>query len=93
MTFPELSEKFVVIEHSQGGEATWAVTQRQINSPIPEYLDNIAISPATRVIDKPREFLPVLVAAIYPEIVYAFPEFDSKDILTPEYEDRLKIME
>ena len=93
VAFPELSEKFVAIGHSQGGGAAWAVAQRQADNPTPGYLGSIAISPVTRVIDEPGEFLPVLVAAICPGLANAFPDFDPKDVLTPECEDRLKIIE
>ncbi|KAL8668859.1 MAG: hypothetical protein Q9168_006530 [Polycauliona sp. 1 TL-2023] len=45
--FPELSERFVVIGHSQGGGAAWAVAQRAATEEIQGYLGAVGISPYT----------------------------------------------
>ena len=69
------------------------MAQRQADNPIPGYLGTIAVSPVTRVIDEPGEFLPVLVAAICPRLASAFSDFEPRDVPTPECQNRLKTME
>ena len=81
-TFAELSQDFVVIGHSQGGGATWATAQRQVDKPTPGYLGGVAISPATTLVDQPEPFLSVLGAAISPGLASTFPDFKPSDILT-----------
>ena len=81
-TFPELSQDFVVVGHSQGGGATWATAQRQVDKPIPGYLGGVAISPATTLIDQPEPFLSVIGAAIIPGLTSVFPDLKLADVLT-----------
>ena len=90
--FPELSNQFVVIGHSQGGGAAWAVAQRQAVNPVPGYLGAVAISPVTRVIDLPDPFGSVLGTAMLPGIASAFPEFNPRDVLTSEGAERLNLV-
>jgi alpha-beta hydrolase superfamily lysophospholipase len=47
--FAELSGKFVVVGHSAGGGAAWAVAQRQVSSPVHGYLGAVVGSPTTNV--------------------------------------------
>ena len=49
--FPEFSQDFVVIGHSQGGGAAWATAQRLVDRPVPGYLGGVAISPVTTILD------------------------------------------
>lgn len=91
--FPELAEKFVVMGHSQGGGAAWAVAQRQAVTPVPGYLGAIAVSPITRVIDEPGALLQILIAAMCPGLATMFPDFKPGDILNPEGENGLKTVE
>ena len=51
--FEELSKKFVVIGHSQGGGAAWACAERQAHTPIEGFLGAVAVSPFTNVLDEP----------------------------------------
>ena len=91
--FPVLSEKFVVLGHSQGGGAAWAVAQRQAVTPISGYLGAVAISPPTRVTDETGEFLSILTATICPGLASAFPDFKIGEVLTPECINLLNTMD
>ena len=91
--FPELSQDFVVIGHSQGGGATWATAQRQAVKPTPGYLGGVAISPATTLIDQPEPFLSVIGAAITPGLASTFPDFNPADILTENGQRSLAAVE
>ena len=91
--FPELSQDFVVVGHSQGGGATWATAQRQGDKPISGYLGGVAISPATTLIDQPEPFLSVIGAAISPGLASTFADFKLADILTENGQRSLAAME
>ena len=80
--FPDLSKDFVVVGHSQGGGATWATAQRQVDKPITGYLGGVAISPATTFINQPEPFLSIIGAAIGPGLASTFPDFKLADVLT-----------
>lgn len=82
--FPQLSESFVVLGHSQGGGATWGVAQKHAVSKIPGYLGAIAISPATSVLDNPEPFGSLIAATMAPGIAALYPEFDYNDFFTPD---------
>lgn len=84
--FPELSKEFVVIGHSQGGGAAWATAQRQVTQPVPGYLGAVAISPVSNILEEPNLILPMIVAALYPGLALAFPEFTLNDTFTPDGE-------
>lgn len=90
--FPELSKQFVVMGHSQGGGAAWAVAQRVATDPVPGYLGAIAVSPYTGFLNENGKFSPLIGAAMCQGIASAVPDFDPKAILTPEGEKRLAIM-
>ena len=90
--FPELSEKFVVIGHSQGGGAAWAAAQRQAIDPVQGYLGAIAVSPVTNVLAEPEPILSFLAVGMIPGIAAMFPDFQPGDILTPEGEERLHLI-
>lgn len=92
MAFPELSKDFVVIGHSQGGGAAWAVAQKAAAGPIPGYLGAIAISPYTNFLIEESVFGPRVAAAISGVIAAYFPDFDPRDILTSEGEKRVSLM-
>ena len=76
MAFPELSKQFVVVGHSQGGGAAWAVAQRQAVRPIKGYLGGVAISPTTSIFDLSEPFGSVLATAMLPGIASVYPDFD-----------------
>jgi pimeloyl-ACP methyl ester carboxylesterase len=88
--FPELSQKFVVVGHSQGGGAAWAAAQRQALDPVEGYLGAVAVAPVTKVLAEPDPSL--LVGAMLPGIAALFPNFQPKDILTPEGAERLDLI-
>jgi pimeloyl-ACP methyl ester carboxylesterase len=48
--FPELSERFVLMGHSQGGGAAWGAAQRQARQPVEGYLGTVAASPLTNIL-------------------------------------------
>ncbi len=90
--FPELSSKFVVIGHSQGGGAAWAAAQRQAVDPVDGYLGAVAVSPVTDPLAEPEPIRSFLVAAMIPGISALFADFKPGDILTPEGEQRLNLI-
>ncbi|KAI4159118.1 MAG: hypothetical protein L6R39_000417 [Caloplaca ligustica] len=87
--FPGRSKDFVVIGHSQGGGAAWAVSQRQAVTPITGFLGAIAVAPVTDVFEEPEPIRSMLVAALCPGIAHTYPDFDLSAILTPEGQQRL----
>ncbi len=91
--FAELSKHFVVVGHSQGGGAAWATAQRQVNQPISGYLGAVAISPVTTILDQPEPLLSVIGTAMCPGIATTFPDFKLADVLTPEGQQRLAMMD
>ncbi|KAI4164051.1 MAG: hypothetical protein LQ342_002286 [Letrouitia transgressa] len=91
VAFPELSKTFVVIGHSQGGGAAWAVAQREARTPMTGYLGAIAISPYTNFLNEEGISSPVMGAAMCRGIASSFPDFDPGEILTPEGERRVAL--
>lgn len=89
--FPRLSKSFIVIGHSQGGGAAWAVAERQYIKPIDGYLGAVAISPFINLIDtpSPEPILTALRFAACPGIAHTFPAFNPADVLTPQGEQLL----
>ena len=87
--FPELSDHFVVMGHSQGGGSAWATAQRQATEPTEGYLGAVAVSPVTRALDQADPVLSLLGVGMIPAIAAEFPDFHSKDILTADGEQRL----
>ena len=92
VAFPELSKYFVVMGHSQGGGAAWAVAQRAASNPIPGYLGAIAVSPYTNFLKEESVFGPRVAATICRGIASFFPDFEPQDILTSEGEKRISLM-
>ncbi|KAL8901175.1 MAG: hypothetical protein Q9207_005334 [Kuettlingeria erythrocarpa] len=90
--FPEISKHFVVVGHSQGGGAAWAVAQREVASPHPGYLGAVAISPFTNFLNEEGKFSPLIGVAICRSIALSSPDFDPKEILTPDGEKRVEVM-
>ncbi|KAK8910762.1 hypothetical protein ACHAO1_006304 [Botrytis cinerea] len=82
--FPQLSQSFVVVGHSQGGGAAWATAEKNALSPITGYLGAVAVSPATNVLENPDPIVTILGAAMAPGTASAFPDFRFEDIFTPE---------
>lgn len=88
--YTKLSSEFVVVGHSQGGGAAWAVAERQAaKEPIEglQLLGCVPISPTTRIVDEPGPFGSIIWTAMCRGMKQAFPEADLGDLLT---EDGLK---
>ena len=90
----ELSERFVIFGHSQGGGAAWGAAQRQARQPVEGYLGTIAASPTTDIIAQygitpdvgwPYDLIPGLIATI--------PGFHVSDFLTPQGERHYDLLE
>lgn len=83
--FPDqLSEKFVVMGHSQGGGGAWAAAQLQLEIEIPGYLGSIAAAPVTDAIEMSRlsgTSLGLMQAAKAFQSV--FPDLTLSKMLTP----------
>lgn len=90
--FPELSQDFVVIGHSQGGGAAWSVAQRAAVTSTPGYLGAIAVSPYTNLLDEEVEFAKLLTAAACRGMASAFPDFKPEELLTAEGQKRLDMV-
>ena len=84
--FPQLSKKFVVMGHSQGGAAAWSAAQRQANKPVDGYLGAVAASPVTDFSKLPSTgpLLGLLVASVAHTIAGLHLDFNHRDILTDE---------
>ncbi|KAL8637323.1 MAG: hypothetical protein Q9228_005395 [Teloschistes exilis] len=90
--FPELSQNFVVIGHSQGGGAAWAVAQRQAEKPAAGYLGAVAVSPFTTLLNQPEPFRSILATAICPGLVSVFRQFKPEDVLTEDGQRCLRMV-
>lgn len=91
-SFPKLSKHLVIIGHSQGGSATWAVAQRQAIEPFPGYLGAVAVSPATKIIHEPMPIRSVLRVGMLPGIADAFPDFNINDVVAQVCEQRVNLI-
>ena len=92
--FPKLSSDFVVLGHSQGGGAAWAVAQRQAQKPIDGYLGAVAVSPITNILELPtssHDLVPVLSLFATPTMQQLYPDFDYKDFFTEEGWERYQL--
>ncbi|KAI4269859.1 MAG: hypothetical protein L6R38_007308 [Xanthoria sp. 2 TBL-2021] len=89
----ELSKDWVVIGHSQGGGAAWAVAERQARNPVDGYLGAVAVSPFTRLYGLEDPFCSVLALAMTPGWVDWDKEENLSNLVTEEGRKRLKIIE
>ncbi|MCJ1441245.1 MAG: hypothetical protein MMC23_001731 [Stictis urceolatum] len=84
--FPELSRRFAIMGHSQGGGIVWAAAQRQALEPVEGYLGAVAIAPSNRYLTAANAALsPVLSYVMLMAAIGAassYPEFDAEDIAT-----------
>ncbi|KAL8957789.1 MAG: hypothetical protein Q9193_005027 [Seirophora villosa] len=88
--FRELSARFVVLGHSQGGGAAWAVAVRQARYPVPGYLGAVAMAPLVDIIHHLQPAVQELMGtAICPGVKSAFPGFEWGSVLTAQGEQRL----
>ena len=95
--FPKLSTKWVVMGHSQGGGAAWAVAERMAQQPADGYLGAIPISPVTNFLDlddrdSPRVPLIAMYATRTMEQLYGDEGFRAKeDLFTDEGWERFQL--
>ncbi len=84
--FPDLSEEFVAMGHSEGGGAAWAFAEKLAAEPLPGYLGSIALSPFTRVLDLPpgEPIIPAILLFLVPNLQRNFGPFAPEDIFTSE---------
>ncbi|KAL8807057.1 MAG: hypothetical protein Q9223_004271 [Gallowayella weberi] len=91
--FKELSKEWVVIGHSQGGGAAWAVAQRQASTPVDGYLGAVAVSPFTTLCDLQEPFRTVVALAMTPGWVKWDDEQKVSNIASEEGQRALATME
>lgn len=91
--FPELSNQFVVLGHSQGGGACWAFAQLNAVQPIDGYLGSIAVAPITTISEQNDPFRAMLTVATFRVLQSIFPEFKPEDILTADGAQRVDLMQ
>lgn len=82
--FPELSSKFVVMGHSEGGGVAWSVAERQAREPVEGYLGSVAISPVTNASAVTTGAKDALGVGISPGAASINPGFNISDIFTSE---------
>ena len=83
--FSNLSSEFVVIGHSQGGGAAWAVAERQAQKPVKGYLGAVSVSPVTNILELPVEsndLVPVMSVYAAHTFQHIYPDFQIKDFFT-----------
>lgn len=88
--FPDLSKKFVVVGHSLGGGAVWALAQRQ--EQVQDCLGAIAISPYTSIYNQSANFKALLITGMTPCIEKTFQDFKSAQILTESGREFLELV-
>lgn len=75
--FPgQLSSKWVVAGHSQGGGSAWAVAQRQVHDPVDGFLGTVALAPFTRIPDQLEPIRSVVATANSRSVQLNRPEVD-----------------
>ncbi|KAL8786447.1 MAG: hypothetical protein Q9213_002763 [Squamulea squamosa] len=84
VAFPELSEEFIIIGDSEGGQAAWAAAERLHKEYVPTHLGTISMSPLTRLLSLPQDswIMPLLVIMLVPGLQQRFPTFKPEDVLT-----------
>lgn len=93
--FPPLSTDFVVVGHSQGGGATWAVAERlAVSNPVPSLRCRgcVPIAPATSVLSEPEPFRSIMFTAMTIGLKAQFPDVDLRTVLTDEGLRRLQLI-
>lgn len=84
----KLSKEFVVMGHSQGGNAAWAAAVRQHQNPVDGYLGAVAGSPVTNLtglFSTLGQAVPPQLPMLAAQAVQAFnPEFNLSSMLTSQ---------
>lgn len=92
--FAKLSSKFVVMGHSQGGGAAWAVAERQAREPINDYLGAISICPVTNFLDldaTDNPMIPLIAMYATRTMEQLYPDFRARDFFTEKGWQRFKL--
>lgn len=82
--FPELSKRFVVVGHSQGGGVAWGAAERQATRPVEGYLGAVAGAPVTDFVAQTdvtitAGYLPALLIRGFQSL---YSDFDISSVLT-----------
>ena len=83
--FANLSSQFVVMGHSQGGGAAWAVAERQALQPVNGHLGTIAICPLTNFLEldaTDNPLIPLIALYAMPTVEQLYPNFCARDLFT-----------
>lgn len=48
---PTLSDRWIAVGHSQGGQAVWGAARQQVKEPVGQFLGAVALAPATAIDD------------------------------------------
>ncbi|KAI9671380.1 MAG: hypothetical protein M1831_004289 [Alyxoria varia] len=90
--WPErLSDKFIVMGHSQGGGAAYAAAEKLADKPVPGYLGTVSVSPTGNMADlakRPNSALARVLAGIGNTLANIFPGFDAGTFITEEGKKR-----
>ena len=92
--FTKLSSEFVVIGHSQGGGAAWAVAERQAREPVDRYLGAIPICPVTNFLeldDTDNDHIQFIAMYATLTMEQIFPEFKARDFFTEKGWERFQL--
>ena len=91
-TYPELSQEFILMGHSQGGGAAWATAQKLVSAPIPGHLGTIAVAPVTRILDTPADYgiIDALGLILQPSIAKRDATFDPDAVTTAKGKEVLQ---
>lgn len=90
-----VSKEFMIMGHSQGGNAAWGAAIRQAQTPVDGYLGTIAGSPVTNLtslIALLGQSVPPTLAFLWAQAAKSmYPTFDPSTIMTPEGLARLDL--
>ncbi|KAI4219032.1 MAG: hypothetical protein L6R36_008605 [Xanthoria steineri] len=89
----ELAKEWVVMGHSQGGGAAWAVAGREARRPVEGYLGAVAVSPFTTLRGLEEPFCSVLGLAMMRGWVDWDGEGKLEDLVTEDGRKRLEVIE
>jgi pimeloyl-ACP methyl ester carboxylesterase len=98
--FKELSKKFVVMGHSEGGASAWAAAERQAKKPVDGHLGTIAASPLTNFLLIAEEAVALGFGSAVAELgvgltaglTSIFPSFNISEFLTEAGETAYNFM-
>ena len=92
--FSTLSQRFVMMGHSEGGGAAWSFAEKLAKEPLSGYLGTVALSPFTRFLDLPPDeaIIPAILLLSVPnlQVNYGLTSFD--EIFTPKGIESLQLL-